>query len=276
MTSDSNPYGSTQVIFTVFAGRKEYMEILMRYVDILVSRGHVHEVHLWDFTREASDTEYLATHPWKPYVQVHRPQKKKSWLEYYRYYTPEKYPDHVIIKSDDDIVFIDVDAFPGFIQRRLETQDTALVGLANIINNGVCAHLQQQHGFIDQTFGEMPYDTFCGRLWSDGGLACRLHQYFVTNKESWLAKARALAGQLWFQPVGDRISINFFAVPSSQLARVYGNVGWDDELDISVSLPVSQGVPNYVDLGLVVVHWRFGGQLSSWPRDSLCCSRVGF
>ena len=48
-----------KTIFTIFAGRKVYLEILFTYLDRLLERGLLTEVHLWDYTREKSDEEYI-------------------------------------------------------------------------------------------------------------------------------------------------------------------------------------------------------------------------
>jgi hypothetical protein len=252
-----------QVIITCFAGRKENLEILLPYVDLLVARGLVHEMHMWDFTRKNEDAHYLHTsfgnlhRTTRPYVKLFSPDKKRGWRDYYEHYTQQRYPDHVIIKCDDDVVFLDVDAFQGFIERRL-ANPTALVAFASIVNNGVCAHIQQRAGLIPMHFGELPYDTECGKLWGDGVLAQTLHEYFIQNKTEWLQKAHAMQGQLYRHPIGDRISINFFAILSKDLHTykhlLYDN---DDELNISVYIPILYQREVYVDMGFTVSHLSF-------------------
>ena len=48
-----------RVIFTVFAGRRRFMHILMAYVQPLLQEGVVDEVHVWDYCKVAADREYL-------------------------------------------------------------------------------------------------------------------------------------------------------------------------------------------------------------------------
>ena len=48
--SQPNRIISQRVIYTMFAGRRRYLEIHFRYTDILLQKGLVSEVHLWDYT----------------------------------------------------------------------------------------------------------------------------------------------------------------------------------------------------------------------------------
>lgn len=257
----------TQVIWTVFAGRRGNLELQLKYTDILHARGLLHEVHYWNFTRSHEDDMWLRDtfdkegRTERLYVKVFHPNKSRGWRDYYEHYRRDRYPEHVIIKCDDDVVFVDVDAFEGFIQRRLQnTQD--ICAFASIVNNGVVAHLQQKQGLIPASLGEFPYDTFCGKLWNEGYLATRLHYYFVQNKDAWLSMTREIEGQLYRHPIGDRISINFFAILSQDLP-IYQEVGHDDEADISIHLPLRKNRHHYVDLGFTVAHLSFYRQIET-------------
>ena len=48
-------------IIVIFAGRKTYIEILMRYLMNLKNNGKIHEIHFWQYTNEKKDTIYLDT-----------------------------------------------------------------------------------------------------------------------------------------------------------------------------------------------------------------------
>lgn len=263
---------TTKVILTTFAGRRRNLEMMVRYVDILQKRGLLAEWHIWEFTRENSDKEWIqhtfeGAGKTRDYVKVMYPNRANGWLDYYRHYTTERYPDHVIIKCDDDVVFIDVDGFEGFIQRRLENKDDLLAS-ASIVNNGVCAHLQEKDGLI-QGLGHFPYDVLCGKLWEDGHLAQRLHKYFVEHKDEWLGKARSMAPEIFRQPIGDRISINFFAICSKDLC-IFQEIGNDDEHQLSVVMPRNKQRHNYVDKAFVVAHLSFFRQRYTGLSEEAC------
>lgn len=58
------PLGDTsltanRVYFTIFAGRKRYLECLKLYLDKLLKENIVTEVHLWDYVRDPSDSIYI-------------------------------------------------------------------------------------------------------------------------------------------------------------------------------------------------------------------------
>lgn len=85
-------------------------------------------------------------------------ENKSSFEEYYLHYTEQAYKNSVIVKSDDDIVFIDTGSFEEFVNNRLADSDSIL-HFPSIVNNGVCAFHQQKHGLIDKSMGSFSHDT---------------------------------------------------------------------------------------------------------------------
>jgi hypothetical protein len=259
---ENRPY----VILTCFAGRRQYLEILLKYTEYLHNSGDIDEVHLWDFTRDENDTEWLRTSPLvtsASYISVKHVNDKSSWSEYYNHYTQEAYPDHVIIKCDDDIVFIDVKAFPEFIKRTVQ-DDNHLVRFASIVNNDVCADSQQKWGLIPKSFGEFPHVS----LWHDAALTQKLHEYFLDNTMSWLETSHNLQHATVTIPLGKRISINFFAVCSKNL-YIYQMLGGDDEYDLTITITENLQKPHAIDGNFTVAHYAFYTQRSSMNEPLL-------
>jgi hypothetical protein len=56
-------YREHKVVFSVFAGRRDRVELLLKNVDRFVKDGLVDEVHLWDFCRKEVDREWLRSLP---------------------------------------------------------------------------------------------------------------------------------------------------------------------------------------------------------------------
>lgn len=193
--------------------------------------------------------------------------RKHIWVDYYQHYTSARYPDHIIVKADDDIIFIDTNAFEDFINERKKDQHSLLV-LPFILNNGVCAYHQQQHGLIPKEVGEFPYDPKEGKLWSSAELCSKLHRHFLTNTHEFIEKARHL--QPITHRIGDRISINMFAILSKDL-DVYNDVyhglckpnfnGIDDEHLISTVVPANRQRPLLIAPRLVIAHLSFFKQI---------------
>jgi hypothetical protein len=107
---------------------------------------------------------------------------EKNWKNYYNYYTDPQFHNDIIIKSDDDIVFIDLYKLPRFIEF-VKNNDYDLV-FANTINNGVSAYYQQnKYNLIPKELMDLEYPNggLCGSLWESGIKATKLHNYFIEN-----------------------------------------------------------------------------------------------
>ena len=264
----------SSVILTCFAGRRPYLEVMLRYVRALMERGLVTECHLWNFTRNMDDERWLQEHfsdQSKPIKLMHV-DNKRAWTEYYHHYTKERYPDHIIIKCDDDVVYVDLDRFHGFLEHRRMFPDL-LLAFPSIINNGVCANYQQTAGFHPaeaNDLGTFPYDTFCGRLWADGRLAERLHDHFIDNLVDYTSRAASMPVRTI--KVGDRISINLFAILSKDL-DIFQRIGNDDEHELSVRMPNETGRANYVDMSCFVSHLRFYKQRDTGMNEGRILER---
>lgn len=347
-----------KVIFTIFAGRKSNLEILFSYLETLYKSRDIDEVHVWNFTREVCDEEYIKEYlnnfnikkvydgetiefrdnmiidkyrlnikdknlvisyinnnsetviqsivfnsKEKIKIRVNKNIKesyftvtcdndacniftstitdhmivkypdwklfnlenKKSWAEYYYYYSNQKdySGDDVIIKCDDDIVFIDTLQFKTFIKRRIENQKYMLF-FPNIINNGVIAYHQSKMELIPM---DMPYDTFYGKLVNDGMLANDIHAHFCNNTISYLTKSRNIKNVISHK-IGDRISINFFAILAKHIF-VYREVGWDDEHDITVTIPNIHNWGIGIDMSMTVSHLGFSPQRKTGLNETL-------
>jgi hypothetical protein len=104
-----------RVIFTVFAGRRRFMHILMAYVQPLLQAGVVDEVHVWDYCKVAADREYLKglTTSSTAGLRVMTPPPSDltakfphKWKGYYAHYAHSLRDDDLLVKCDDDVVFI--------------------------------------------------------------------------------------------------------------------------------------------------------------------------
>jgi len=180
---------------------------------------------------------------------------KRPWTDYYQHYADPQYKDDVIVKCDDDIVFIDVDRFAEFVSY-VKTSPYNCI-FANIINNGVCAHIQQNHlGLIPKSLMELEYPEggFCGSLWESGKKATHLHNYFIDHLDRFLSssftdKEKAL-------PVTTRVSINFFGFRGRDWHKITG-CGDDDEKALTVDYVRSGLLQNAIYLDLFVSHLSF-------------------
>eukprot|EP01033_Poteriospumella_lacustris_P016587 gene16587-11864_t len=162
-----------RVIYSIFAGRKWFMEIHLQYTNELLRRGYVDEVHIWDFCdkgnltpawRKVTDANraYLVAfvnatdrHPGYRYFPP-RPRRRPvngtvtvetyEYAPYYQYYAAaEGAEDDVLIKADDDVVFLDLARFPSFVamvQGHQRQQQAPVLYFPNILNNDVGLAIQ--------------------------------------------------------------------------------------------------------------------------------------
>ena len=248
-----------KVILTCFAGRQHNLEILFEYVDQLLTLNLIDQFHLWDFTKYESDATYMKqkVDSRTGWYELKTVENKQSWSEYYEFYAKAGYRETVIVKCDDDIAFMDVDKFASFTQYTFMNKEFFLV-FPSIVNNGVCAFYQQKMGLIPESNSVVfPYDTFNGKLWESGQLCQKLHMFFIENKESWITKTRTL------DPIphvlGDRLSINLFAIHSDNLGLFLAmpSPSLEDEHMLTVVLPVQFQKQCVIYMPFTVSHLAF-------------------
>jgi hypothetical protein len=181
--------------------------------------------------------------------------EKKQWANYYHYYDDKEFENDIIIKCDDDIVFIDLYKLPNFIDF-IKKSDYDLV-FANIINNGVSAYYQQNKYKLipkDLMVLEYPHKGGGGSLWQSGKKAEDLHNYFIKNYTLFLDNEYNNE----IIPINDRFSINFFGYKGNQFHKIK-NAGDDhcDEYSLTVKYVEKNRFKNILYSDFYVSHLSF-------------------
>lgn len=264
------------VILTIFAGRERYLSILSKYLNILIDRGLLHEVHLWNYARNDDDyhyveqlaetrTEFKVFHPDKG--DIHKGWNQ--WSAYYDYYTTQDtYDDSdIIIKCDDDVVFIDVEKFERYIA--CVKHDS--IYFPNIINNDVGAFIQTQnrvHRLLVRVntdnlrkYCDIPLSMKKSGPWCDKTeQAEAVHHLFLAERQKFSLDIPLIE---WWS----RISINFFAMTFKTMKRnflLFKELGeGDDEAFLSARIIRRTDKPNVIVPFFNVVHFSFGPQWTS-------------
>lgn len=155
------------------------------------------------------------------------------YFQCYDYYAERytSFTNDVFLKCDDDIIYIDIEQFQGYIDS-IKRNPQYLFISANVVNNGICAYLQQKAKSIPEEVGlfESPPGGLYGSLWENGGKATKLHEFFVKQKGKNLPLEKELVE--W----NERIFINFIGWTGDKLRYMNFPQG-DDEGMISVLLP---------------------------------------
>jgi len=219
---------SPQVLYTIFAGRKNRLLLQEPYWDEMYKIGAIDEIHLWNYvtntyaghanesagnlnhllsleekysyitvmdptTVDMNETEWFDRSDafsnkvevdGRGNVKLKRPNAR-SYSEYYKYYTINPY-DGVIIKADDDIVYINTTMVRPFAEYAWNHPEIFLLS-ASVVNQGLCAHYQKKYG------GAIPGDVIPAEFPDVGGLgalhknetqALMLHSHFLASEEN--------------------------------------------------------------------------------------------
>lgn len=256
------------VYFTIFSGRQKYLSILKKYLDKLLEKQLIKEVHLWVYTTNNDDVNYMNTISKNDdrYKLLIPKNPNKKWGYYYNYYynmyTNE---NDVIIKCDDDIVYIDINKFENFIQNMNPT----CINFPNIVNNDVCAYYQQQcniHSLftydVRNKINEVGVPHPLTNWYTDFNKAYEIHELFLSNPD------RFKVDYKYFY--GSRISINFFAISGNAVKEYfkYLNVHEIDDEHIIGRLPKILN-KHQIDMNFVVSHFQFGPQSNDGLLDEL-------
>ena len=181
---------------------------------------------------------------------------------YYQHYDHPRYTNDIIIKCDDDIVFIDVNKLPGFIDF-IKNNDNDLV-FANTINNGVAAFYQQTLlNLIPTSLMELEYppNGFGGSLWESGKKAEELHNYFIENYDKFIL-CNSITKFTYIQ-IRTRFSINFFGYKGKDWHKIK-DCFIDDEHNLTtVYQQPPKSFKNVLYIPLVVSHLSFYKQIET-------------
>jgi hypothetical protein len=184
---------------------------------------------------------------------------EKNWKNYYQYYSDSQFVNDIILKCDDDIVFIDLLKLPQFIDF-IKKNDYDLV-FANTINNGVSAYFQQnKFGLIPTSLMTLEYPNggLCGSLWQSGKKAEVLHQYFIENHEKFLDfeyNSETI-------PIESRFSINFFGYKGKNWHKIK-DCYHDDEYNLTVDYVKNRNFKNILYCDFYVSHLSFFKQVET-------------
>jgi len=163
-----------RVYYAVFGGRSKFLKIHLQYCDMLLRLHLVTEVHIWDFNlKENDNSDYINKYTRDTASEGYRlfdiptysceenPHELtmnylyRSFYEHYAY--NKRYRDtDILIKADDDIVYMDLSYFARYINDISSYPGTHL-HFPNIINNDA--------GFIVQSMW-IPHNNLF-KNWTD-------------------------------------------------------------------------------------------------------------
>ena len=188
------------------AGRKQYLDILSKYLNHYHNLNEFDEWHLWCNTDVLEDIDCIYSLEDKyNFVRVlSTPTAEqiattcncdKLWHDggqlvysctipyFIRMDSTDK--DAVYLRLDDDIVFIEKDSIKKLFEFRLNNLDNFLV-YGNIVNNAVLSNIHQNIGALDYALGTVRFDAFDYLGIYSGQFAQHVHNNFFDKYEKGL------------------------------------------------------------------------------------------
>lgn len=278
-----------KVFYSIFAGREAPLRIQFEYIKEMLDEKIIDEVHIWDYTcykyntNGVQDKKFILKTLWPMDNRIYYIRSQTcGWYEYYKFYHQNPlHPRDVLIKADDDIVFIDTSRFAGFV-RTIRFYERVFLWSANIINNGMSAAFQELDGVIDGGLVVVPEEErvvtnhskmmeiepacpnqLSACLSMNGTRGKALHQAFLEAPTNFTTPVPGKELRL----MKGRCSINFIAFLGQNFPRslthLHNNphgdaVGGNDE--VALTLGVAEIEENAIYMPLVVAHGSFGTQ----------------
>ena len=271
-----------RVYFTVFAGRRRYLAVLMAYVKPLVRERTIDVVHLWDYSRVPADREYVrGLHDPSKGIEVVKPPASDAgarfpnkWKGYYAHYAAALGPDDFLVKCDDDVVFIS--NLHALLTLARQDGGAHLMYYPSVVNNDVSASFQAADGVItdpefvvgmrasreEGRFSRTPISDW----YNCTHCAEHVHSKFLERPEAFFT------GCVHEWRTASRVPINFFVLGGRAVQTHFGAYASEqfvDEPYLTALLTERTRLPSLIASDTVVVHFSFGFQHMAEERALL-------
>ena len=198
----------------------------------------------------------------------------RGYTEYFQHYATTKsingdkaHEDDIIIKGDDDVVWINSTMVRPFAEYLMNRTDIFLLS-ASVVNQGLCAYYQQKHGAIPEwVVGEklpLPGNGM-GDMHDNSTQALALHRYFLSSEE---ARQKFFITDPPFYPYDFTINVNFVALRRRDFPEIVEVMNeklveedrYYDEGAITWDMIKKRKKLQGIYMPLVVSHATFGAQ----------------
>lgn len=259
-----------RVIIFEFAGRQANLELQLPFIRRILDENPAAEFHLWNMARTKTDADYLRTladDRISVLEDFHTDKHRLGWNKIYKYYAAKpELKDHLFVKLDDDVVFIQTQRFNGFLEA-INTYRDHIIS-ANVINNGACTPIEPG---IWEAFNQLigPRESLDPLPLLDvhksSPYAQMAHQYFFDHH------ATLLRQKIELIPTHDWLSINAIGYDwnmACEIAKLAGTVPHPSFI-AGRRFPLPWGLgdesicnmfPRIIMRGFLVGHLGFGPQ----------------
>lgn len=247
----------SDVVMFEFAGRRANLELqLPLFRSILDEHPNV-VIHLWNMARTWDDNQYLRSIPPQDRLIVSHEFYGQKFNDVWRHYTLDRYRDSLIVKIDDDVVFLETKRFGDFL-KVVEANRDCVVS-AKVINNGASTRVDLPLWYKFETLNMPLLDVHRSRAYAD-----MAHTYAFQYWDDLMGQpVKAI-------PTDDWVSINLVAVDHSMMCRIVDLLDGPSPEVIAgrkIRFPEHIGdegavnmLPRLICQGFLAVHLGFGPQ----------------
>lgn len=253
-------YNGYKIVVVTPSGRSRYQKLLFEYIKKHISI--VDEYRLWINTKNEQDLkwfeEIVNQYDWVKLDKIDNLSKIGSIQAICHFFKSCIASDTIYIRLDDDIVYLDENFFTNLLNFRLKYPEYFLV-CGNIINNAICSHIHQKLGALDNSHGMVGYDCMDKTGWLSGEFAASTHQNFIHSMLSQNNYKKYFFDK-WILNRYERFSINAICWFGSDMQLLNGNIGEEEEEDITTNKPKILNKYNIICGDAVCSHFAFGPQ----------------
>ena len=257
----------TKIKFCVFVGREKNLRILHFYIELLLINNIIDEYHMFDFTRNKEDHIFVMTennrlnniYPDRIFIHNYESNNlckvgKNDWSPFYKFIPTITSDNDVIIKCDDDILFIDIFSLKNAINDRIKDKYSFLIH-SNCINNGVCAYYQRHlYDKLKEHLKKYPTGGILGVLFEKPEIAYAIHNQFYNDLLLDINNInKYIIDDVYIKT---RISINFILINGSDI-KYLKDITTDDEYELSSFIPEKLLRPNKIKGDLITSHLSY-------------------
>jgi hypothetical protein len=250
-----------KIIVVTPAGRKRYMEPLLKY--ILREKDIIDEYRIWVNTKNKEDIEYFYSlkkeYPGFITLDERFVEEHDCGINFniHRFFDKCIDMDTIYIRLDDDIVWLQPDFIKSIATFRINNPKPFLV-YGTILNNAVIDSIVQKLGLYED-FPFFEYSCMGSVAFNNPQICEQKHYHLISNYLSKLKSPPKLFDK-WVLKNYERVSINCISWLGETFERFEGIVGRDEEDWLSCVRPSEITSPNVVYGGAYCVHFAFGPQ----------------
>jgi hypothetical protein len=258
----------------IFLGRQKNMSILHKYIELGLKETILNEYHMFDFSRNIQDHYFIKEeynrliniYPHRiflhnsieNYDKLKNKEIKKSltdWSPFYKTLATKLYDEKsIIIKCDDDILFIDIYGLKSALEDRWKDKESFLIH-SNCINNGLCGYyLREKFPMLKTQLSIYPKGGLLGVLFEKPELAYAMHLQFLKDINNNISNLNNYV--IDDVNISSRISINFILINGEDV-KYLENVSTQDEYELSSKIPEELLRKNKIKGDLITSHLSY-------------------